>query len=52
MSQDLLTDAPWPWLTDDDLVQQQSREAEFDVMPDNWNRGAPDHPAHDTGLVA
>jgi hypothetical protein len=46
MSKDLPTDPRFPLLEDDFLMQSQ--ESGSDVIPDNWNRGAQDHPWHTT----
>jgi hypothetical protein len=34
--------------TTDVLARQNSREASIEMIPDDWNRGALDHPSHTT----
>lgn len=48
MSQDFPTDLRLPRLEDDLLMRQQGQGGDLDVVPDDWNRGAPDHPSHTT----
>jgi len=49
MSQALPTEPRAPQLEDNFLMlQPAAQEGGLDVIPDDWNRGAPDHPSDTT----